>query len=361
METKGYEKALALGRKLRNEQLKRWKNQLPSIKKLFVGNVLDLEKWFNFYRKLLETGPRKIKKLKCNKNVLSVTYSNYSKGKLKDFTVKLPRKIKIDSEFEYFFGLWCGERTGGGRIGILNKSPELLQFTSNFLKKKLYQKPEFVLLTGSKFQKRPKLPFKITCLQKVKGMCGDWVVSVHSRNGILKTFFYYLHNYLSDVLKFLQNKNVFFAGLFDAEGNIFFEDGDFRWSCKNLRDVEIYKKYLRRLDLFKRYDGSNLVTNSIVTFVKLILPYLKHKNKINGCRLLVFGKGYLDKKFRRILTIIKANENGSVSELGKIANRKRLWSQIRFLENYKYITSQGYPKRVFITSKGLTELGREGQ
>lgn len=51
----------------------------------------------------------------------------------------------------------------------------------------------------------------------------------------------------------------------------------------------------------------------------------------------------------------------TVSELGKATGRKKLWAQIKFLEDYKYLKSLGYPKRIFVTSKGLNELRREGQ
>lgn len=51
----------------------------------------------------------------------------------------------------------------------------------------------------------------------------------------------------------------------------------------------------------------------------------------------------------------------SVSELRRIIDKKKLWVQIKFLEDYKYIKPEGYPKRIFITNKGLTELRREGQ
>jgi hypothetical protein len=87
---------------------------------------------------------------------------------------------------------------------------------------------------------------------------------------------------------------------------------------------------------------------------------LKHKEKVNKARLVCFGKGHLDDRFRRILIIIKNNQGKIISELAKIMNRKKLWAQIRFLEKYKYIICEGYPKKVYISRKGLKELRGEG-
>ena len=71
------------------------------------------------------------------------------------------------------------------------------------------------------------------------------------------SFFDYLYKNLDKVLNLIPNKYIFFAGLFDAEGNVFLEDGCLRWSCLDQEKVEIYKKHLKELNLFDRYDGCN--------------------------------------------------------------------------------------------------------
>ena len=103
------------------------------------------------------------------------------------------------------------------------------------------------------------------------------------------------------------------------------------------------------------------MANNADAFSSLILPYMKNKEKKNKARLLCHGDGYLDKRFRKILNNVKNNPNKEVSQLARIMGRKKLWPQIRFLERYKYIKSKGYPKMVYISNKGLNELGREGQ
>jgi hypothetical protein len=103
------------------------------------------------------------------------------------------------------------------------------------------------------------------------------------------------------------------------------------------------------------------VTNNSDAFSSLILPYMKNKEKINKTRLLCLGEGYLDERFRKILNTVKNNPNKEVSRLARIMGRKKLWSQIRFLERYKYVESKRYPKMIYISNKGLKELRREGQ
>lgn len=354
-------KGLNLGRKLRNEQLKMWRSELPEIKDLTKNSSLNLEKWFSTYQKLIDFGARVLESIIIEDNKIIINHRSYVKKEQKHFRLVLPRRIKIDNRFQYFFGLWCGDKVGGGRIGVANKSPELNQITAEYLKNNLYQNPQFVLHKSSRINRLPKLNFSIDKIEEVKDMPGDWVLCVQSVNGILKSFFDYLDQNLDEFLNILPNKNIFFAGLFDAEGNVFLEDKCFRWACMNARKVEIYKKYLKKYGLFHRYDGGNLITNNVKTFSELVLPYLKHKGKINKTQLIWLGKGYLDKKFKNILNVINKNQNKNVSELGRIIGKKKLWPQVKFLEDYKYVKSLGYPKRIFITNKGLTELGREGQ
>lgn len=354
-------KNLNLGRDVRNKQLKTWKEELPKIKDLVENNSLNLEKWFYLYRKLIDFGARKLENIKVENNKLIIDHKNYVKKEQKHFRVVLPRKITIDDDFQYFFGLWCGDKVGGGRIGVANKCLELNQTTMDYLKDNLYQIPQFVLQKSSRTKKLPKFNFPIDQVLEIKDMPGDWVLCVQSVNGILKSFFDYLDQYLDEFLNMLPDKNIFLAGLFDADGNVLLEDRCFRWACKDARKVEIYKKYLKKYGLFRRYDGGNLVTNNVNIFSKLILPYLKHKEKINKTQLISTGEGHLDKRFKNMLFVINTNQNKSVSELGKIIGKKKLWAQIKFLEDCKYVKSLAYPKRVFITEKGLNELGREGQ
>ena len=238
-------KCLDIGRNFRKQQLLKWRNQIPKIKDLIENNNLNIEKWFYFYRRLIDFGCRKIENVEIQDDKIIIKHKNYVKREQRNFTVILPRKISINNDFQYFFGLWCGDRVGGGRIGIVNKALELNLITAKYLKNNLYQNPQFVLLKSSRISELPNFNFKIDSVQEVKGMPGDWALCVQSVNGILRSFFYYLHKNLDIFLNMLPNKNIFFAGLFDAEGNVFIEDNCFRWACKNLEKVDIYKNTLK--------------------------------------------------------------------------------------------------------------------
>jgi hypothetical protein len=54
----------------------------------------------------------------------------------------------------------------------------------------------------------------------------------------------------------------------------------------------------------------------------------------------------------------KKKSNGSVKnkKLAKTLKRAKRYAQTRFLEGLGYIKSQGYPKKMYITSKGLEAL-----
>ena len=52
--------------------------------------------------------------------------------------------------------------------------------------------------------------------------------------------------------------------------------------------------------MFRRYDGSNLVSYNSKKFITNILPYLKHPQKINDTNLIGSKKGKLNKRFLTI-------------------------------------------------------------
>jgi len=170
------------------------------------------------------------------------------------------------------------------------------------------------------------------------------------------SFFDYLYKNLNEVLNLLPNRYIFFAGLFDAEGNILLEDNCFRWSCLDEEKVKIYIKHLKELNLFNRYDGCNLVSYNKEIFTKEILPYLKHSAKINKSNLVCYKTGKLENRFLEILNLIKNNHGITNLELAKVLKRVKRYSQTRFLENLGYIKTMNYPKQLFITQKGLEEI-----
>jgi len=351
-------KILDMGRTKRIQQLKEWKKKLPSVTTLLEKDRINVERWFERYASLVNFGFSKIECIVKRGTRLIIIHKCWAKGKKRRFKLILPRFIKLDENFQYFFGLWCGDKAGGGRLGILNKSLELIKFTKYFLGK-MYQKSTIIVMKSSKISKVPKFELNIDKIQEVKGMAGTWVLSVYSVNGILKRFFDYLLVNLDKVLELLPKKNIFFAGLFDAEGNIFLEDGTVRWACKKLHEVEIYKKHLEKYNLFGRYDGSNIVSKNVNQFSSMVFPYIKHKSKINSYNLMLYGKGELDERFKNILRAVYQNNNERISDLSKLMGKKKLWAQIKFLEKHKYLKSRNYPKIMNITYKGLAELKGE--
>lgn len=349
-------KILDYGRQFRINQIKKWREEIPDIKNLTKNKEILLEDWFNKYIKLINFGTRQFKLIKKEGNKIKLVYTNYSNSKKMIFTNYLPVKIKIDNDFQYFFGLWCGDRLGSGRFGVANKNKEINFYTKYYLKK-LYQKSEFVLVYNDGIEK-PSLNYhidKIYCNKsdtKIKGYC----VHVGIKNRIMFSFFDYLYKNLDEVLNLIPNKYIFFAGLFDAEGNVFLEDSCFRWSCLDQEKVKIYIKYLKELNLFDRYDGSNLVTYNKESFAKEILPYLKHSSKINKTNLICYGKGRLENRFIKILELIKSNPGINNKDLTKVLKRVKRYAQTKFLENLGYVKTMNYPKQLFITDKGVEEI-----
>ena len=94
----------------------------------------------------------------------------------------------------------------------------------------------------------------------IKNSKGGWVLSVHSNNGVFASFFHYLQKDLVKFLELSNYKEAFFAGLFDAEGNVSLYNKSFRWACKNKDLVKIYTQYLKKLGLYNKYDGCCLIS-----------------------------------------------------------------------------------------------------
>lgn len=349
-----YHKAgLSLGREIRKRQLQNWKKEIPSINQIITKNHINLEIWFDKYLKLINYGYRKFKKIEKKGNKINIEYYNYSNSKKVLFRNSLPKKIKINKEFQYFFGLWCGDRIGKGRFGVVNQNKEIIFFTDYYLKK-LYQTPKIVLMVSPKCEV-PEYGIKVN-QTLVYSSIKSYGYYVYSQNNTLFTFFDYLYQNLDYVLSNLPNKNIFFAGLFDAEGNVFLEDKCVRWSCKTKRLIKIYVKYLKELHLYDRYDGYNFVAYNLLNFLKLVYPFIKHKGKVNNINLLFNCNGELSNRFLIILTHIYNNPGEKVKDVAKALKRVKLYAQIRFLEDYNYVHSEGYPKTVYLTIKGLKEL-----
>src|SRR3989344_7753687 len=297
---------LSKGREIRKNQLKEWKLDIPKIEELFDDNYILIKKWFDKYIKLINFGSREFIQITENKDKIKLVYTNYSKSQKKIFVNYLPSKIKIDEDFQYFFGLWCGDRIGRGRFGVVNKNKDINLFVVDYLKK-LHQIPNLIVYYSSLI-KKPEFDYKVDGFYEIKkSKYKGYAIQVGIKNRIMYSFFDYLYKNLMIVISLLPNKNIFFAGLFDAEGNVFLEDSCFRWSCLDEEKVKIYIKHLKELNLFDRYDGCNLISYNKEIFTKEILPYLKHSAKINKSNLVCYKTGKLENRFLEILNLIKNN------------------------------------------------------
>ena len=327
------------GREIRLNKLKSWKEEIPSFNEILKDNYLDFEQWFLHYRKLIDFGARKINYIKENDNFLEVNYTNYVNKTKKEFTVNLPTKIKLDEELIYFFGLWCGDRAGGKRFGITNKNKEIIAFTEYFLKKYRQNVKKTLIITNG----LPKPNILYDQLSIIDHDIKGWVLSVHSYNGIFASFFHYLDKNLDEFLEICSNKHAFFAGLFDAEGNVSLYNKSFRFACKDTRKIEIYTKYLKRLQLYERYDGCCLVTYNKSEFYDKILPYIKHPNKINLTKIMNGKNGVLPEDFVKIVKYVFDNPNSTSKTISKGLKKTKVHFQLLILEKLGYISHQGYP------------------
>lgn len=359
--SKSVKEILDNGRQVRKDKLKQYKKDIPKLNEIVDKNSLNLEKWFNKHIKLINFGARQFKEIKRDKEKIKLVYTCYSNSKKKEFTNYLPRKIKLNRDFLYFFGLWCGDRIGKGRFGVANKEKAINLETKEYLIK-VFQKPELILHIN-KGLKIPKLDYiNSTYVNKAKTKIKGWCAHVYSKNAIFFRFFDYLLDNIDLLLSKINKKEIFFAGLFDAEGNVSLEDSYFRWACQNKRLVKIYQKYLKELKLFDRYDKCCLITKNKEGFLEKIYPYIKHPSKVNRINLICSKKGFVEERSLNILKIIQGKPGMTQKEIAKHLKRVKVYAHLMFLENLNYIKRKNYPKMNYITNKGVDAIHRgQGQ
>ena len=343
---------LGKGREKRNEIFQTIRKEIPPVKKIINSGNLEFYRWFDKYKLLLDAPFRRIQ-VKNNDDFIIVEYTNHTRHGNKHFKVNLPKKIKLDSEFFFFFGLWCGDRSGGKRFGIANKNNEIINFTEYFLKQNKQRVEKILYITKGLEIPRIKYDKKFELENEKKG----WVLSVHSNNGILASFFYYLQSHITEILTSEKSKYSFFAGLFDAEGNVSLYNKSFRWACKNENLIKIYTEIMKGINLYSRYDGSSIVSYNSEKFYNKILPFLKHSEKINNTNFLYNGAGRLPKGFGEILNYINKNPKLSAKDIAEGLKKNKVYSELKLLNDFGFIKPSNYPKEFDITTKGLKSLG----
>jgi hypothetical protein len=340
------------GREKRRNQLRKWKEKIPSICKIIENGWINFEKWFLSYQKLINFGARKFNYIKTEKSYIEISYETHSGKQKKNFVLKFPRRIKLDKHFAYFFGLWCGDRAGGKRFGICNQNASIIHLTETFLIKN-YQKIEKILYISNKLS-LPSIKYdKKFAHSGIKG----WALSVHSTNGIFSSFFHYLQDNFEEFLKFFPDIFSFFAGLFDAEGNISLHNKSFRWACRNQRFVRIYTHLLRDEGLYNGYDGKCIICYNKEKFYREIFPYLKHDKKVNYASFLCRGEGTPPKEIHKILDYSKCQPNKTAKEIAKALKKGNIYSELKLLSDFGFVSYDGYPHKVRLTPRGLESLG----
>ena len=333
-------KSLDSGREKRKEYFANLKASIPPLNKIMVDNQLNILEWFESYQNLVNSNLRKIF-VEYKEDYIFVKYNNFAKTGYKNFKIKIPKKICLDNDFLYFFGLWCGDRAGGKRFGICNKNKEILEFTENFLKRN-YQQVEKILYI-SKNMEEPKIKYnkKFVINKETKG----WVLSIHSNNGIFASFFYYILSNMEIFLDSIRNKYAFFAGLFDAEGNVSLYNKSFRWACQNTKLVKLYSKYLNQMGLYGRYDGACLISYNKRGFYDNIFPYLKHGKKIKHSLFLCTGKGEIPRDLKKVLIYLGKNPLSTQKEIAKALKKSKVYSELSLLKEFNLVLSEDYPFR----------------
>jgi len=340
------------GRAKRIQNLKNLKNLIPKIGRIIRENKLDLHEWFRHYKRLLDSGFRKTE-YKINGKYIVIKYNNFNRKIIKEFEITLPKEIVLDDEFVYFFGLWCGGRAGGKRLGVCNKNKSVLDFVNYFLEKH-NQKIERILYISPNL-KEPKISYDKKYY--TKDSINGWALSVHSPNGIFSSFFYYIQENIEEFFKKINNKNVFLAGLFDAEGNVSLYNKSFRWACQNKKLVDIYQNILNQEGLKNKYDGSSIICYNKTKFLEKIYPYLKHSSRINKTMLLCNLGGDLLEEHKKILNYLNRFPKSTQKQIAKALKKNKVYSKLRILKEFGLISEKEYPVKYEITSKGLKSLG----
>ena len=136
------------------------------------------------------------------------------------------------------------------------------------------------------------------------------------------------------------------------------EDKNLRLSCKNKILLPKLIKIFKDLNLYRRYDGANIVSYDLDYFNTYILKYIKNEDKINRFNLIYYKKGYLEPRFLNTLEKINRTPGITRKELAKVLKRIKVHSQARFLEDLGYIKTMNYPISMYITPKGLESINR---
>lgn len=156
-----------------------------------------------------------------------------------DFVVStsmLPRFVRLDTDTMYFLGLWRGDNAGGGRVGIVNQNFDILKKNVNLLRTCFGQPVHHLIgdvMSSLELDEADKKRYG-SLLREIdvenvtytvnKGILGSPVFMVSAHNAVLRRLLDFVKSNLSSVFTDvgLEARGAFYAGLFDAEGNVNF-------------------------------------------------------------------------------------------------------------------------------------------
>jgi len=297
-----------------------WKKQ-PSV--LFNDIVtencgivsIDVLKWLDKikYGERLKriNGLARLENISVDKDVVIMKYRVFNKvtNSFVRYISILPTNFQFNTKTMYLFGLWAGDNTGGGRVGVCNKNWALLKKSSELLHQ-CFKQPQQLLIgnvmsaeldeTAKQRYREQLRPIvgKVTFTVNAKCFKGP-VLWISSHNALFKRLLDFLKCNLGDVFAEVSdvNRGAFYAGLFDAEGNV--NNGkkgiSFRWSAMNQEFVETLMVWLKKDGFHPSYDGANIKigcrkktrATDFQLFAKLIMPHIIHPQKRHAAQVLL--------------------------------------------------------------------------
>lgn len=345
---------------------KKWKKLKQSVK---IENCLENneflyfnnKKWIkesNYIERINKTPfIINILSIKYFKNKIKIKYDYYNPHKKSKEILfrEIPLKFKLDEEFLYFLGLWCGDRF---RVGISNSCLELLGFTSEFLRKRLEQPEGFILgevlssheLSKEEWKLHDKILKKLGATKirnridkrKINRKNVSYAILL-SNNYIIWHIFRTLENNLDIIFNNLneQFRYAFYAGFFDAEGYVdkYHKLLEFHQYIKNYHIVKPLLKHLKK-DKFNvfYYNGKvirmNNKNNNFELFYKKIFPYLRHPDKISEIQDLI-SNNLTKREYILFIYWISKNPNKTSKEIAKSFNQSYVHTLLKISALFK--------------------------
>ena len=72
-------------------------------------------------------------------------------------------------------------------------------------------------------------------------------------------------------------------------------------------------------------------------------------------------EGILNERFKNILKLVQDNPGKTSKEIAKALKIVKVYSQLKFLEYLELIRIEDYPRKMFITNKGVAALSHGGK